>query len=169
MSEKSPAEKKAAQQERGLKADENREPKAAPREPAEPRAGIQDESLERLRDEDEASAPGSPDDPAAFKRDESQERNERVDKLLSSEGTMQPFRSQSDGGLPRERLPVVRVGEVWEDVRPSEDDHRRFVKVIDASPDEDGRVLVKNEETYKESRIRLDRFTPENGWRRFAS
>lgn len=158
---------KAQQQEEGLEKDAKRKPKAAPPE-AEPREGLEDESQERNRErEGEPPAPGSDEDPAKDKRDESQERSAKV--VDSSDELMPPNRSQSDGGLRREQLPVVREGEVWEDVRPSRDDHRRYVKIIDPNPDGDGRVLVKNEETYQESRISLERFSPEHGWARFAS
>jgi hypothetical protein len=101
--------------------------------------------------------------------DESQERNEKVDEEIGADEEDLGLRSEKDGGFASEDLPVVRVGEVYEDVRPAEDDHRRYVKIIDAEADENGRVLVQNEETYHLSRIRVDRFTPENGWARFAS
>jgi hypothetical protein len=139
---------------------EQRQRDVQPASDREPREGIQDE-----RSLADASPPGG-DGPTV---DESQERNEKVDEEIDADEEDLGLRSEKDGGFASEDLPVVRVGEVYEDVRPAEDDHRRYVKIIDAEADKDGRVLVQNEETYRLSRIRLDRFTPENGWARFAS
>jgi hypothetical protein len=130
------AKRAAKQQQKGLEADEGREPVQAPDEPAVPREGLEDESQERSRErdgEESRPAPGSDDDPARDKRDESQERSEEVDRLIEGGEAMQPDRTVVDGGLEGEDLPVVRVGEVYEDVRPSRDDHRRYVKIIDAA------------------------------------
>jgi hypothetical protein len=147
------------------------------RETREPREDLQDESQARNEKVDSkqfgespAPAAGSPNDPAADKRDESQERNEAVSEAQEADEEDLGLRSQKDGGYRQERkkLPVVRPGEVYEDVRPPEDDHRRYVKVL-LGPDDDGKVLVQNEETYRTSKIDQDRFTPENGWARYAS
>jgi hypothetical protein len=55
---------------------------------------------------------------------------------------------------------------VYEATRP--DDHRRYVKVIGFEAD--GRVRVKNEETYRESLINPANFARSAGWwRRYAS
>lgn len=154
---------------------EQRQRRVQPPEEREPREGIEDESQERNEKVDReqfGAEPGvSPDEPA--KPDESQERNEEVDALIGEDSEDLGLRSEKDGGFADEELPVVRVGEVYEDIRPSEDDHRRYVKVVNVF-DEDaeehaGKVLVQNEETYQKSYIGRDRFTPRNGWARFAS
>lgn len=150
-------------------------------EDREPREDLKDESQKRNRkveeqqfDQSPAPVAGAPDDPAADKEDESQERNEKVSAEMEADEEDLGLRSEKDGGYKSEDLPVVRVGEVYEDVRPghSHDDHRRYVKVIEV-PEKGkrkGSAHVKNlEDPHVESWIRLDRFTPENGWARFAS
>jgi hypothetical protein len=166
----------ASKQEKKEQAQRTREPQD-PKD-REPREDLKDESQARNRkveveqfDQSPAPVAGAPDDPAADKEDESQERNEKVTAEMEADEEDLGLRSEKDGGFEDEDLPVVRVGEVYEDVRPFQDDHRRYVKVIDV-PEKGkhkGSVLVKNEESYVESYIRRDRFTPENGWARFAS
>lgn len=166
----------ASKQER--KEQDQRKRKAQAPEDREPREDLRDESQARNRKVDEVQfdhksqpAPGSDDDPAKDKTDESQERNEKVSQAMEEDEEDLGLRSEKDGGFEDEDLPVVRVGEVYEDVRPSADDHRRYVKVIEV-PDEGadkGKVHVQNEETYHKSWISRERFTPENGWARFAS
>jgi hypothetical protein len=122
-------------------------------EAREPREGLQDEGS--LRDVSPVE-----DEPTV---DESSGRAPEADDLDEPLG----LRSEKDGGFEGEELPTVRVGEVYEAMRP--DDHRRYVKILSVD-EEDGKVLVQNEETYHKSRIDPERFVPSAGWwRRFAS
>jgi hypothetical protein len=105
-------------------------------EAREPREGLQDErSLKDVTPEE--------DEPTV---DESSGRAPEADDLDEPLG----LRSEKDGGYEGEELPTVRVGEVYEAMRP--DDHRRYVKILSgrggAWTRTDGKVLVQNEETY---------------------
>jgi hypothetical protein len=123
----------------------------------EPREGLKDEKSLA-----EAEDAGTEDNGS----DESQERNEAVDAEMDDEEESLGLRSVRDGGFEDEELPEVRIGEVYEATRP--DDHRRYVKVIGF--EDDGRVRVKNEETYHESLINPANFARSAGWwRRYAS
>lgn len=65
--------------------------------------------------------------------------------------------------------PDVRVGQVWESLRPEDmaDNHRRLRVLAEA--DEDGQVLVENNVTRRKSHVALDRFRPvAGGYRRYV-